>query len=149
MLEFELIWPATKFMDGKNEVAHERAGLFTRLRVAMSDLDDNFPNGVDSAVSASSQLSPSSVSLLRLPSPGHTRPGSKPSKTQEIGLQTLKCKLSPKIVAMALGGDTWQLQPTVNTAKEQPGWNEFSYQIETSLVVRLIRANHPVVRLTG
>jgi hypothetical protein len=59
-------------MDRKNEVAHERAGLLTRLRVAMSDLDDNFPNGVDSAVSASSQLSLSSVPLLRLPSPGHT-----------------------------------------------------------------------------
>jgi hypothetical protein len=77
-------------MDGKNEVAHERAGLFTRLRVAMADLDDNFPSGVDSAASASSQLSPSSVSLLRLPSPGHTLPGSKPSKTQEIGLPQVR-----------------------------------------------------------
>ncbi|GIJ99048.1 hypothetical protein Aspvir_001172 [Aspergillus viridinutans] len=42
-------------------------------------------------------------------------------------------KSSPKIAAMILGGGTLQLQPTVLTAKEQPGWNEFSYQMETSL----------------
>ncbi|RHZ43366.1 uncharacterized protein CDV56_100183 [Aspergillus thermomutatus] len=53
-----------------------------------------------------------------------------------------------EIAAIVLGGDTWQLQHTVLTAKEQPGWNEFSYQMETSLVVRLIRANHPVLNLT-
>ncbi|GAQ07038.1 hypothetical protein ALT_4359 [Aspergillus lentulus] len=40
-----------------------------------------------------------------------------------------KCKISTKIAAT-----TWQLQPTVLTAKEQRGWNGFSYQMETSLV---------------
>ncbi|RHZ56436.1 hypothetical protein CDV55_101527 [Aspergillus turcosus] len=32
-----------------DETAHEQAELLTRLRVAMSDPDDNFPKGVDSA----------------------------------------------------------------------------------------------------
>jgi hypothetical protein len=41
-----------------------------------------------------------------------------------------KCKLSPKIAAT-----TWQLQPTVLTAKEQHGWNDFSYQMEIFLVM--------------
>ncbi|RHZ54592.1 hypothetical protein CDV55_101040 [Aspergillus turcosus] len=58
-----------------------------------------------------------------------------------------KCKFSEKIAGIVLGGDTWQLQPTVLTANEQPGWNEFSLQIEMSLVVRLTRANHLVLKL--
>jgi hypothetical protein len=46
-----------------------------------------------------------------------------------------KCKSPPKIAALVPGGDTLQLQPTVLTAKEKPGWNEFSYQMESSLVM--------------
>jgi hypothetical protein len=46
-----------------------------------------------------------------------------------------KCKFSAKIGDIVLSGHTWRLQPTVVTANEQPGWNEFSLQMETFLVM--------------
>ncbi|RJE20389.1 hypothetical protein PHISCL_07285 [Aspergillus sclerotialis] len=59
-----------------------------------------------------------------------------------------KCNFSRNIAGIVLGGDSRQLQPTVLTAKDEPGFNEFSKQMETSLVVRLIKANHPLLKLT-
>ncbi|PYH78167.1 hypothetical protein BO82DRAFT_435264 [Aspergillus uvarum CBS 121591] len=52
-------------------------------------------------------------------------------------------------MGIILAGDITQLKPTVISAEETPGWNEFSQQLETSLVARLIRANHPIHQLTA
>ncbi|KAL2837753.1 hypothetical protein BJX68DRAFT_249564 [Aspergillus pseudodeflectus] len=60
----------------------------------------------------------------------------------------VSCGFSPKVVAQILCDDTRQLKPTVLTAGGEPGWNEFSHQLETSGVVRLIKGNHPVEKLT-
>ncbi|GAE00293.1 predicted protein [Paecilomyces variotii No. 5] len=53
-----------------------------------------------------------------------------------------------KVQGIILCGDLKQLQPTVISAKEDPGWNEFSLQLETSFAARLIKTGHPVLHLT-
>ncbi|KAJ9246999.1 hypothetical protein DTO207G8_8459 [Paecilomyces variotii] len=53
-----------------------------------------------------------------------------------------------KIQGVVLCGDLKQLQPTVLSAKEEPGYNEFALQLETSFAARLMKMGHPVLQLT-
>ncbi|KAN0072113.1 AAA domain containing protein [Elaphomyces granulatus] len=59
-----------------------------------------------------------------------------------------KTVFSSKIAGVVISGDTRQLEPTVLTANEEPGWNEFSQQLQTSHAARLMKAYHPVLKLT-
>lgn len=53
-----------------------------------------------------------------------------------------------KIQGVILCGDLKQLQPTVLSAKEEPGFNEFDLQLETSFDARLVRTGHIMLQLT-
>lgn len=53
-----------------------------------------------------------------------------------------------KIQGVILCGDLKQLQPTVLSAKEEPGFNEFALQLETSFDARLVRTGHIMLQLT-
>ncbi|KKZ64960.1 hypothetical protein EMCG_09141 [[Emmonsia] crescens] len=53
-----------------------------------------------------------------------------------------------KIQGIVMSGDRMQLKPTVISAREDPCFNEFASQMETSFFDRLIHMKHPVYKLT-
>jgi hypothetical protein len=59
-----------------------------------------------------------------------------------------KTVFSSEVAGIVISGDTRQLEPTVLSAKEEPGWNEFTQQLQTSHAARLIKAHHLVLKLT-
>lgn len=55
--------------------------------------------------------------------------------------------IGPAITGIVISGDTKQLVPTVLSANDRPGFNEFSRQTQTSFAVRLLKAGHPALTL--
>lgn len=53
-----------------------------------------------------------------------------------------------KIQGIVMSGDRKQLKPTVISTRENPCFNEFASQMETSFFDRLIHMKHPVYKLT-
>lgn len=72
------------------------------------------------------------------------------SKELEVNSWIPVCKLAhgDKISGIVMSGDIEQLRPTVLSADEELGFNEFAYQMRTSLTTRLMSMRHPVLKLT-
>ncbi|KAB8212322.1 hypothetical protein BDV34DRAFT_218706 [Aspergillus parasiticus] len=61
-------------------------------------------------------------------------------------IPVVKFKFS-SATTIILAGDIKQLQPTVISASEMPGWYELGLQLQTPLVTKLSCGNHPVIQL--
>ncbi|KAL2005914.1 hypothetical protein VTN00DRAFT_10407 [Thermoascus crustaceus] len=71
------------------------------------------------------------------------------SKELEVNNWITVCKLAhgDNITGIVMSGDIEQLRPTVLSAGEEPGFNEFALQMRTSLTKRLLHMRHPIFKL--